>query len=350
MGPPNNMTSCQPRRRRGPPRTLGAVAAAVLSSSRPCRGFAPTHQCTHQIRTGHHHRASSTTSLSMVRAPPGSGYLRHDASDESEMALSHPELTKDDALQISPPAFPDTYEPMLEYPGTMRPGRTPENMPYHDLPGLDVTDPDPVPWPHFQEIEWHHRWDPPHAQAPAMEEFIEMQGRWASVAEEAEMRAGMRRGVRERREEEEAGSNKGAPVVIMDDEEEEEGGSGGGEIGVGLGEGVEALLRTAREQAGAAGEEEGAEEGGAGAIKMEAEDDDEEEDEDEDDMDLFSELGLDADDEDEGEETEEADEEEGDFDDDYADDEEDISIEAYTQGDDEGDDDELDDGGFDYGE
>ena len=63
----------------------------------------------------------------MVRAPPGSGYLRHDASDETEMALSHPELTKDDALQISPPAFPDTYEPMLEYPGTMRPGRTPEN-------------------------------------------------------------------------------------------------------------------------------------------------------------------------------------------------------------------------------
>ena len=89
---------------------------------------------------------------------------------------------------------------MLEYPGTMRPGRTPENMPYHDLPGLDITDDDPVPWPHFQEIEWHHKWEPPHESALAMEEFIEVQGRWASVEEEAEMRMGMRRGVRERRE------------------------------------------------------------------------------------------------------------------------------------------------------
>jgi hypothetical protein len=78
---------------------------------------------------------------------------------------------------------------------------------------LDIDTPNPVPWPHFQEIEWHHRWDPPHEQALEMEEFIELQGRWASVEDEAEMRMGMRRGVRERRELEEGGGG-GAPVPL----------------------------------------------------------------------------------------------------------------------------------------
>ena len=85
-----------------------------------------------------------------VFAPPGSGYVRSDEATDEDAAESHPELTAADISAISPRAFPDTYEPMLEYPGTMRPGRTPENMPYHDLPGMNPEDNDPVPWPHFQ--------------------------------------------------------------------------------------------------------------------------------------------------------------------------------------------------------
>ena len=42
-----------------------------------------------------------------IYAPPGSGYQTPE--DEPNM-------------------LPDTYEPMMEYPGTMRPGRCPENM------------------------------------------------------------------------------------------------------------------------------------------------------------------------------------------------------------------------------
>ena len=57
----------------------------------------------------------------------------------------------------------------------MRPGRTPENMPFHDLP-LDVDGKELIPWPHFQQIEWHHRWDPPHEHPIPMEEFIELNG------------------------------------------------------------------------------------------------------------------------------------------------------------------------------
>ena len=138
------------------------------------------------------------TFLSII-APPGSGYARPE--DET-----------------SP--FPDTYEPMMEYPGTMRPGRTPENMPFQDLP-IGDNDPDPVPWPHFQQIEWHHRWDPPHEHPIPMEDFIEMHGRWATPEMEAAMRAGVRRGVRERRQEEESGK---ASVIITDDDDDELGG------------------------------------------------------------------------------------------------------------------------------
>lgn len=142
----------------------------------------------------------------------------------------------------------------------MRPGRTPENMPFHDLPFLGVNDPNPVPWPHFQEIEWHHKWEPPHEQALAMEEFIDEEGRWASVEDEAEMRMGMRRGVRERREMEEGGIGAtrsvggggvglggagGEQMVIMDDDDEEDDGGAAGGIGsnLGLGDGVKAFLK-----------------------------------------------------------------------------------------------------------
>jgi len=100
-------------------------------------------------------RTLSNSCLGLI-PPPGSGY----AGPEHEID-----------------EMPDSYEPMMEYPGTMRPGRTPENMPFHDLP-IGDDDPDPVPWPHFQQIEWHHRWAPPHPHPIPMEEFIEQQGRW----------------------------------------------------------------------------------------------------------------------------------------------------------------------------
>mmetsp|Transcript_60893 Transcript_60893/g.170683 ORF Transcript_60893/g.170683 Transcript_60893/m.170683 type:complete len:380 (+) Transcript_60893:158-1297(+) len=135
--------------------------------------------------------------LLMIYAPPGSGYARPE-DETSEL--------------------PDSYDPMMEYPGTMRPGRTPENMPFHDLPIAD-TDPDPVPWPHFQQIEWHHRWDPPHPHPIPMEEFIEQQGRWATPEMEAAMRAGNRRDARRRREMEE---EKKRENLIMDDEEDDQ--------------------------------------------------------------------------------------------------------------------------------
>ena len=251
-----------------------------------------TYTCTNNIKS-----SSQRSSQLYIFAPPGSGYVRSDVIDDDEIEPStHPELQASDIEQISPSIYPKTYEPMLEYPGTMRPGRTPENMPYHDLPGLDINDPDPVPWPHFQEIEWHHKWDPPHESALAMEEFIEVQGRWASVEEEAEMRMGMRRGVRERRENEEslAGGKGGAgseQMVIMDDDEEEDEEGGTSNIGIGLGEGVEALLQSSTDT-----DEE-----------IDDESDDQDDDSDESDDDFLMELGLGDDDDDEEEEEEEVD-------------------------------------------
>jgi hypothetical protein len=139
----------------------------------------------------------SASKLSMIFAPPGSGY----ATSEDETS-----------------ELPDSYEPMMEYPGTMRPGRTPENAPFHDLPMGD-TDPDLIPWPHFQQIEWYHRWDPPHPHPIPMEEFIEQQGRWATPEMEAEMRAGVRRDVRQRKEMEEEQKRE---TLIMDDDDDDE--------------------------------------------------------------------------------------------------------------------------------
>lgn len=136
------------------------------------------------------------TSSRYIYAPPGSGY----ASPDDEKS-----------------ALPDSYEPMMEFPGTMRPGRTPENMPFHDLP-IGDNDPDPVPWPHFQQIEWHHKWAPPHEHPIPMEDYIEMNGRWATPEMEAAMRAGVRRDVRERRQREETASSD---RIITDDEDDE---------------------------------------------------------------------------------------------------------------------------------
>eukprot|EP00980_Cylindrotheca_fusiformis_P021357 scaffold8240_cov133-Cylindrotheca_fusiformis.AAC.2 len=143
------------------------------------------------VHTHHSYR------LSMVYAPPGSGYARPE-DEQSEL--------------------PDTYEPMMEYPGTMRPGRTPENMPFHDLPIAD-SDPDPIPWPHFQQIEWHHKWEPPHPHPIPMEEFIEQEGRWATPEMEAAMRAGNRRDARQRREMQEEQKRE---TLIMDDDDDDD--------------------------------------------------------------------------------------------------------------------------------
>jgi len=203
----------------------------------------------------------------MIYAPPGSGYSRPE--DEGSV-------------------FPNTYKPMMEYPGTMRPGRTPENMPYCDLP-IGDNDPDPVPWPHFQQIEWHHKWEPPHPHPIPMEEFIEMQERWATPEMEAAMRAGVRRGVRERQEQEAAGRQDG--MIITDDDDDDD--SGAGDVPVALGDGMYGQLGSAAD-----------EEKTAEAVTPKAESEEEEVDDDEaleDDLDNFLlDLGLDMDGDDDG--------------------------------------------------
>eukprot|EP00558_Chaetoceros_sp_UNC1202_P004193 CAMPEP_0197245788 /NCGR_PEP_ID=MMETSP1429-20130617/10463_1 /TAXON_ID=49237 /ORGANISM="Chaetoceros sp., Strain UNC1202" /LENGTH=313 /DNA_ID=CAMNT_0042706343 /DNA_START=220 /DNA_END=1161 /DNA_ORIENTATION=+ len=203
----------------------------------------------------------------MIRAPPGSGY----AGPEEE--VSH---------------YPDTYDPMMEYPGTMRPGNTHENQPFTSLP-IQESDPDPVPWPHFQEIEWHHNWGSPHEHPIPMEEFIDMNDRWATAEMEAEMRAGARRGVRERRELEEA--QKAASFILDDDEEDDE----DDEVKLDLGQGVEAFIGTDKIKVEADVTEEEIDESG---------DDDDDDDGD----DFLLDLGLDGGDDDtstEGDEGEE---------------------------------------------
>lgn len=126
-----------------------------------------------------------------MKPPPGSGY-----QEKIESAL------------------PDTYEPMMSFPGTMRPGKTPENMPYQDLP-IGDDDPDPIPWPHFQQIEFHHRWEVPHPHPGTMEDFIEQNGRWATLEQQAAMRLGARRAQRQQAEETQ-------DTIITDDDDDEE--------------------------------------------------------------------------------------------------------------------------------
>ncbi|GAX12277.1 hypothetical protein FisN_1Hh208 [Fistulifera solaris] len=195
----------------------------------------------------------STTQLNIF-APPGSGYA---SLDDEQSAL------------------PNTYEPMMEFPGTMRPGRTPENMPFQDLP-IGDNDPDPVPWPHFQQIEWHHRWDAPHEHPIPMEEFIELQGRWVTPEMEAEMRVGARKGVRERREMEE--SQKRDNVITDDDDDDDL------DIPVALGDGIFGQLGSSADQAATA----------AATSPNRKEQEDEEEDLDDEFDDFLLDLGLDS--------------------------------------------------------
>eukprot|EP00534_Pseudo-nitzschia_fraudulenta_P008058 CAMPEP_0201149566 /NCGR_PEP_ID=MMETSP0851-20130426/10840_1 /ASSEMBLY_ACC=CAM_ASM_000631 /TAXON_ID=183588 /ORGANISM="Pseudo-nitzschia fraudulenta, Strain WWA7" /LENGTH=393 /DNA_ID=CAMNT_0047425991 /DNA_START=69 /DNA_END=1250 /DNA_ORIENTATION=- len=174
--------------------TTAFSAASTTSSSkqqRTCAAFLPKNNNNKATAFG-----CIDTRLGLV-PPPGSGY-------------AGPEYEIDE--------MPESYEPMMEYPGTMRPGRTPENMPFHDLP-IGDDDPDPVPWPHFQQIEWHHRWAPPHPHPIPMEEFIEQEGRWATPEMEAEMRAGSRRASRTRREMEE---EQKRDTLIMDDDDDDD--------------------------------------------------------------------------------------------------------------------------------
>ena len=106
----------------------------------------------------------------------------------------------------------------MEYPGTLRPGRTRENISFQDLP-IGDEDPDPVPWPHFQDLEFYHVWGAPHPHPKRVNEMIYEEGRWATAEEEAEMMRDARRGVRRMKEMQEA--EKKAFVVVDDDEEEE---------------------------------------------------------------------------------------------------------------------------------
>lgn len=128
--------------------------------------------------------------------PPGSGYL---GAEDEKCSL------------------PDTYEPMMEYPGTLRPGKTRENISFQDLP-IGDDDPDPIPWPHFQEIDFYHIWPAPHPDPQPIDDMIAEFGRWATPEEEAEMMRDARRGARLMKEMQEA--EKKAFVLVDDDDDE----------------------------------------------------------------------------------------------------------------------------------
>ena len=224
----------------------------------------------------------------MIYAPPSSGYQ---TPDEEELFL------------------PETYEPTMEYPGTMRPGRTAENMPLHDLP-IGDNDPDPIPWPHFQEIDWYHQWPSPHPHPIPMDEFIEMNGRWATLEDEAEMRRDARRGVRERRE---AAEKEKTSHQVMDDTDDDD------DDDKDLGDGVADMLSAAtgidtdadamtKKQRGAIDVDiEDTDDDDSQALMEDEDEDEDDDDDDEDDEDFLLELGLDLDDDDDDDETEDDD-------------------------------------------
>jgi len=141
---------------------------------------------------------SGSSILQMVYAPPGSGYFS--AEDEQT-------------------ELPSTYEPMMEYPGTMRPTKVRENMPYEDLP-LDEDGPPPVPWPHFQDIPHHHVWGAAHETPVPINTYIEQLGRWATLEDEAETIRQTRRAIREQKAAQAA--QKADEVVVMDDDTEDD--------------------------------------------------------------------------------------------------------------------------------
>jgi hypothetical protein len=173
----------------------------------PC--YFPNQQIYYQIKSLLLSSQYGKTRLYMIYAPPGSGY--HSIDDEvSEL--------------------PSTYEPMMEYPGTMRPGKTPENMPFQDLP-IGDDDPDPVPWPHFQQHEWHTTiWSqyPPHEHPVPMEQFIELQGRWATPEMEASMRSGIQQRTNDMRQQQQRLADELKNVipddrqVITDDDDDDD--------------------------------------------------------------------------------------------------------------------------------
>jgi hypothetical protein len=174
------------------PRALSVVLLVFCTAASTIEAFSAS------SRSSCH--SSRSRSRLYIYAPPGSGYARPEDNPRSEL--------------------PDTYEPMMAFPGTMRPGKTPENMPFQDLP-IGDDDPDPVPWPHFQQIEWHHRWsEPPHEHPGTMEDFIEALGRWATPEQEAAMRAGVRRDVRQRQEQ--AESEKRETIITDDDDDDDD--------------------------------------------------------------------------------------------------------------------------------
>ena len=135
----------------------------------------------------------------MVYAPPGSGYFTPE--DEGD-------------------PMPPDYMPVMEYPGTMRPAHTRENVPYEDLP-IDEDGPPPVPWPHFQEIPYHHVWGSPHEDAPlSINQFIDDMGRWATLEEEAETIRQTRRAMRDAKAAEKQQAKE--DMVVMDDDLEDD--------------------------------------------------------------------------------------------------------------------------------
>lgn len=195
---------------------------AFLAPSRllPAEGRASTANMKH-TRNGSH--VGGRTSPLMIYPPPGSGYARPE--DETS-------------------ALPDTYEPMMEYPGTLRPGRTPSNMPYHDLP-LDDIDTNPIPWPHFQEITWEHRWDLTGPPPITMEEFLKRRGIVASPPNTAANRVLDRYASRRMREKDEEKDH--AVRLIVDDEDDEESSTTSPELGTrGIRAVVSRVLRTGR--------------------------------------------------------------------------------------------------------
>jgi len=224
--------------------------------------------------------------LCMVYAPPNSGY----ATPEDEVSY-----------------FPDEYEPTMEYPGTMRPGRTRENISFQDLP-IGDDDPNPVPWPHFQELEFYHVWPAPHPHPELVNDMIEREGRWATPEEEAEMMRDARRGVRLLKELEEAEKKS---FVVVDDEDDDD-----------SADDESAVMQRMRDMLTAGATAEGVAAEGVAArkrpkdeaheidmddINFDLDEEDDEEDEndideedDEDDSDFLLDLGLDEDEDDDG--------------------------------------------------
>ena len=150
------------------------------------------------VRSTRRHN-SRRIQVQMIYAPPGSGYF----SPEDEESV-----------------LPPGYDPIMEYPGTMRPARTRENVPYEDLP-IDEDGPPPVPWPHFQEIPYHHVWGSPHEDPPlSINQYIDDMGRWATLEEEAETIRQTRRAMRDAK----AAAQQQAKedMVVMDDDLEDD--------------------------------------------------------------------------------------------------------------------------------